>query len=209
MKIAIKKIMELFKNHSSKESNIKIHRLAYVTSSKFDGNNYVDRFCKIRNSHIGSYSYVGFSSDFNNVEIGKYCSISSDVKIGLGKHPIHLFSSSPIFYSNNNPFNIKQKITNFNDHPNRTIIKNDVWIGANVIIMDGLKIDTGAIIAAGSVVTKNVGAYEVVGGVPAQVIKKRFDDKTIEELLKSRWWEETPEILKAERFSIENLKKDN
>ena len=71
-----------------------------------------------------------------------------------------------------------------------------MWIGANVIIMDGLTINTGAVIAAGSVVTKNIGAYEVVGGVPAKVIKKRFDNKTIEKLLESKWWEKTPDKLK-------------
>ncbi|GAB5778795.1 hypothetical protein JMUB7515_27780 [Staphylococcus aureus] len=140
----IEQIIGLLKNQSSKESNVKIHRLAYITNSKFDGNNYIDRWCKIRNSHIGEYSYIGFGSDFNNVEVGRYCSISSDVKIGLGKHPTHFFSSSPIFYSNNNPFNIKQKFIDFNDQPSRTTIKNDVWIGANVIIMDGLTINTGA-----------------------------------------------------------------
>ncbi len=80
-----------------------------------------------------------------------------------------------------------------------------MWIGANVIIMDGLTINTGAVIAAGSVVTKNVGAYEVVGGVPAKVIKKRFDNKTIEKLLESKWWKKTPDKLKG--FSVEYLNK--
>ncbi|MVL38233.1 antibiotic acetyltransferase, partial [Staphylococcus aureus] len=93
----------------------------------------------------------------------------------------------------------------FNDQPSRTTIKNDVWIGANVIIMDGLTINTGAVIAAGSVVTKNVGAYEVVGGVPAKVIKKRFDNKTIEKPLESKWLEKTPDKLKG--FSVEYLNK--
>lgn len=92
MRIAIEKIIGLLKNQSSKESNVKIHRLAYITNSKFDGNNYIDRWCKIRNSHIGEYSYIGFGSDFNNVEVGRYCSISSDVKIGLGKHPTHFLA---------------------------------------------------------------------------------------------------------------------
>ncbi|MCD0801202.1 antibiotic acetyltransferase, partial [Staphylococcus aureus] len=55
MRIAIEKIIGLLKNQSSKESNVKIHRLAYITNSKFDGNNYIDRWCKIRNSHIGEY----------------------------------------------------------------------------------------------------------------------------------------------------------
>ena len=96
MRIAIEKIIGLLKNQSSKESNVKIHRLAYITNSKFDGNNYIDRWCKIRNSHIGEYSYIGFGSDFNNVEVGRYCSISSDVK-WVRKTSYTLFSSSPIF----------------------------------------------------------------------------------------------------------------
>ncbi len=143
IRIAIEKGSNWFaEKPSSKESNVKIHRLAYITNSKFDGNNYIDRWCKIRRFlHIGEYSYIGFGSDFNNVEVGRYCSISSDAQLGLGKHPTHFFSSSPIFYSNNNPFNIKQKFIDFNDQPSRTTIKNDVWIGANVIIMDGLTIN--------------------------------------------------------------------
>ncbi len=66
-------------NQSSKESNVKIHRLAYITNSKFDGNNYIDRWCKIRILTLVN-GYIGFGSDFNNVEVGRYCSISSDVK---------------------------------------------------------------------------------------------------------------------------------
>ena len=82
MRIAIEKIIVLLKTSPLKNRMLKIHRLAYITNSKFDGNNYIDRWCKIRNSHIGEYSYIGFGSDFNNVEVGRYCSISSDVKLG-------------------------------------------------------------------------------------------------------------------------------
>lgn len=202
----IKKLTSLLKSSSSKEKNIRVNKLAYIKNSTFEGNNYVDRFCKIRNTSVGKYSYIGFGSDFNNVEIGNYCSISSDVKIGLGKHPIDHFSSSPVFYSNNNPFGIKEAYSSFDENPKKTIIEHDVWIGANVIIMDGVKIETGAVIAAGAVVTKNVSAYEIVGGVPAKTIKKRFDESTISELLNSKWWEMSPKTLKSKNFSLNNLK---
>lgn len=202
----IKKLTSLLKSSSSKEKNIRVNKLAYIKNSTFEGNNYVDRFCKIRNASVGKYSYIGFGSDFNNVEIGNYCSISSDVKIGLGKHPIDHFSSSPVFYSNNNPFGIKEAYSSFDENPKKTIIEHDVWIGANVIIMDGVKIETGAVIAAGAVVTKNVSAYEIVGGVPAKTIKKRFDESTISELLNSKWWEMSPKTLKSKNFSLNNLK---
>src|SRR5699024_9720674 len=205
MKLKVKKVLDLLKGKSSSKDNVKVHRLSYVTNSSFDGNNYIDRWCKIRNSHFGMYSYVGFRGDFNNIEIGNYCSISSDVKIGLGKHPTHLFSSSPVFYSNNNPFNTKKAYLQFNDNPEKTTIGNDVWIGANVIVMDGVKIGTRAIREVGSVVTKDVQPYEIVGGVPAKPIKKRFDDEIIKALLDSEWWKLTPEQLKQKKFSIKHL----
>lgn len=199
----ISKVLKLFKNQSSKEKNIKINRLAYVHNSTFEGHNYIDRLCKIRNCHFGKYSYVGFESDFNNVEIGHYCSISSNVKMGLGKHPTHLFSSSPVFYSNNNPFGLTSAYLKFDDQPQRTIIKNDVWIGANVVVKDGVTIGDGAVVATGAVVTKDVEPYTIVGGVPAQFVKKRFDDETIIKLQESQWWLKSHTELKAEHFSID------
>ena len=68
-------------------------------------------------------------------------------------------------------------------------IGNDVWIGSNVTIIDGIRIGDGAIIGCGAVVTKDVKPYEIVAGVPARVIGKRFDDKTISELLNAKWWD--------------------
>lgn len=202
----IKKVFALLKSSSSNEKNIRVNRLSFVTNSTFQGNNFVDRFCKVRNSTIGKYSYIGFGSDFNNVKIGNYCSISSDVKIGLGKHPIDFFSSSPVFYSNNNPFGVKETYFSYDDKPKKTVIGHDVWIGANVVILDGVEIETGAIIAAGAVVTKNVAPYEIVGGVPAKVIKKRFDNETIQQLMASKWWLMEPKELKEKNFSLNKLK---
>ncbi|PTE24806.1 acetyltransferase [Staphylococcus equorum] len=193
----------LLKNKEIKKGrNVNLNKLSYIKNSEFLGNNYVDRFCRIRNTQLGNYSYIGYNSHLNNVRIGNYCSISSDVKIGLGTHPIHLFSTSPVFYSDNNPFNLKINKTHYNDNPKLTIIKNDVWIGSNVIIMDGVKVGNGAIIAAGSVVTKDISNYEIVGGVPAKLINKRFDEDTIKKLNASKWWENDARKLIELEFDI-------
>ncbi len=200
--IMLKKILINLFPKNFKNENVKINKLAYVTNTNFSGNNYVDRFCRIRNSSFGSYSYIGYNSDINNVQIGNYCSISSDVKIGLNSHPIHLFSTSPIFYSDTNPFGKKINKISYDDSPKITVIKNDVWIGTNVIIMEGISIGNGSIIAAGSVVTKDIGEYEIVGGIPAKIIKKRFDKETIKKLSDSKWWEKDAKELINSQFHL-------
>lgn len=154
----------------------------------------LSRFCKVENSKIGKYSYLGPVTIVNNCIIGNYCSISSNVKIGLGSHPTNSFSTSPLFYSENNIFGEKKYLSfSYTEEFKQTIVGNDVWIGTNVIILDGVKIGNGAIIAAGSVVTKDVEEYSVVAGVPAKKIKMRFNDEEITRMKKTKWWEKEPE----------------
>jgi acetyltransferase-like isoleucine patch superfamily enzyme len=163
--------------------------------------------CIINNSIINSYSYVGRNCLIQNTEIGSFCSIANDVIIGLGNHPIDLFSTSPIFYRVNNPLKIKLIKEDLKIEEYKNIkIENDVWIGARAIILDGVNIKTGAIIASGAVVTKDVPAYAIVAGIPAKIIKYRFNEKTCRDLLKSKWWEKNiDEILPiANRFNFYN-----
>ena len=172
-------------------------------------------FTKVINSSIGSFSYVSYFCSINNVNIGKYCSIAKRTSIGLGFHPTDFISSSPIFYSNNNP--LKKSFVNkktFNDIK-PTFIGNDVWIGANVVVLDGVKIGDGSVIGANSVVTKDIEPYSVAGGVPARIIKKRFSDEIIDLLMKIKWWDLDVDFLSqkdiVEIFSkpikLTNLKK--
>ncbi|AIW87962.1 bacterial transferase hexapeptide family protein [Bacillus mycoides] len=158
----------------------------------------ITRFCKLRNVKIGSYSYMGTNCNISNCSIGRYCSIGPSVKIGLGKHPVDIVSTSPIFYNPNNILNIKiSGASRYIEHE-ETIIKNDVWIGANSIILDGITIGNGAVVAAGAVVTKDVPEYAIVAGVPARVIKYRFDAETIKKLSSSLWWEKEAEDLESD-----------
>lgn len=144
----------------------------------------------INNSIINSYSYIGRNSIIQNTTIGKFCSIANDVFIGLGKHPLDFFSTAPIFYRKINPLKLELVDANLDfDEYEKIVIGCDVWIGARAIIMDGVSIGHGAIVAANSVVTKNVPPYAIVGGVPAKILKYRFNEKKIEVLLNSKWWE--------------------
>ena len=82
-------------------------------------------------------------------------------------------------------------ITEFTGFTTSTVIENDVWIAANVCIKQGVTIGTGAVVGAGSVVTKDVPPYAIVAGVPARIIRYRFNEETIQKLLDSQWWRMT------------------
>jgi acetyltransferase-like isoleucine patch superfamily enzyme len=170
-------------------------------NSKISKTSKVYPLCRVTNSHISDYSYVGYSCIINNCEIGKFCSIANGVKIGLGKHPVNFISTSPLFYSPNNPLKIVlSKVLKFKEYE-RIVIGNDVWIGTNVTILDGVKIGNGAIIGANSVVTKNIDPYTIVGGVPAREIKKRFSEKLINNLQSLKWWDLPISFLKSENVN--------
>lgn len=127
---------------------------------------------------VGTYGKpkILFESDAN-LEIGKFCSIADNVTILLGgEHKLDTISSFP--------FSLEKNRFSKGD----VIIGNDVWIGYGATILSGVSIGDGAVIAANSIVTKDVEPYAIVGGVPAKTIKYRFDEKTIDKLLKLKWW---------------------
>ena len=148
---------------------------------------------------IGLYSYGScFDSTFNtggSVTIGRYCSFGPQVRYFGGNHPINYVSMSPFFYQNSWAKTVSQvKVKDI--ERNSLEIGNDCWIGYNVIILSGChSIGNGAVIGAGSVVTKDVPPYSIVAGNPAKVIRYRFDQKTIEMLEESKWYQLQPDEL--------------
>lgn len=140
----------------------------------------------------GLWTYGCFTPEFNfgglEIIVGRYCSIGSRVKFLGANHPINCFSTSAVFYNKAMGFNVPDV------KRCRLCIEDDVWIGCNVLITAGCRrIGRGAIIGAGSVVTKDIEPYSIVGGVPAKLIRKRFSERRIEELEKSFWWNESPQ----------------
>lgn len=142
------------------------------------------------NCSIGYFTYLEKNVHVNMFsKIGNYCSIAEEVKIGLLEHPINWLSTHPFQYKRfyeNNPEDYR--ILYDDERSRGVIIENDVWIGCNAIIRNGVKISNGAIIAAGAVVTKDVPPYAIVAGVPAKIIKYRFNNNIINILLDLKWW---------------------
>lgn len=156
---------------------------------------------------IGDFTYgaprILFENEDAILKIGKYCSIAEQVTIFLGgNHRTDWVTTYPF---NRVPDPYFEDFKTLEGHPatkGNVEIGNDVWIGYKAIVLSGVKIGNGAVVAAGSVVTKNIGAYEIWAGNPAKFIKKRFTDDEIESLEKIKWWDWDQEIINT---NINNL----
>jgi len=147
-----------------------------------------------KNTKIGSFSYINKGTTiFYGTSIGKYCSIGKNCEIGVIDHPMDWLSTSPIQYKIHKQFPYYKEFSEEfpqikKTYPLKTLIGNDVWIGSLVIIKRGITIGDGAVIGAGSIVTKDVPPYAIVAGVPAKIIRYRFKEDIIKELLALKWW---------------------
>jgi acetyltransferase-like isoleucine patch superfamily enzyme len=155
--------------------------------------------CLGKNVTVDSYSYINKYTDVSSGSIGKFCSIASFCSIGLNNHPTNWISSSP------NLFSILGMVgeSGYIETKKPPIIGNDVWIGTHSVILKGVQIGDGAIISAGSIVTKNVPPFAIVGGVPAKIIKYRFENMVINKLLTIKWWDKNEEELISLKHIIE------
>ncbi len=139
---------------------------------------------------IGKYTFIGMNSYVHKstASIGGFCSIAMNARISLHNHPLDRVSTHPFTYHKKYGFvNESEKIAGITDI--KTVIGNDVWIGANVTILAGLTIGDGAVLGANSLVTKDVEPYSIVNGTPALHIRFRFDEATIKKLQQSKWWD--------------------
>lgn len=173
-------------------------RGSYVSfDSKLGGRNFFGKKSKMICSKIGYGSYLANDTEIIRGEIGKYTCIGPRVKVIYGNHPTEKFVSiHPVFFSTKKQIGItyvdEQKFEEETyvgvDQKWLVSIGNDVWIGSDVRLISGVTIGNGAVIAAGAVVTTDVPPYAIYGGVPAKLIKWRFEKDEIDFLNKVQWW---------------------
>jgi len=137
---------------------------------------------------IGSHAYVGSHSHVQYATLGSFVAIGPEVRVGLGIHPMDLVSTYPSFYASRASAVVPMARSTRVKEYARVSIGSDVWIGSRAMIMDGVDIGHGAVIAAGAVVTKAVAPYAIVGGVPARLIRFRFPEAIVADLLSIAWW---------------------
>ncbi|MEE0875154.1 MAG: DapH/DapD/GlmU-related protein [Ruminococcus sp.] len=157
--------------------NVTIGTDAFVSDSRLGEHVIVERRGMVFDSIFGAYSYIGWNTTVRKATIGRFTSISWNCSIGGVNHDIDRVSLSPFFVS-------EKQYKSYNKPVN---IGNDVWIGANACLARGVEIGDGAIIGAGSIITKDVNPYSIVVGVN-QLLRKRFSDEIINRLLEIKWW---------------------
>jgi len=196
MVVKLKRVIKLLRIKSkvkkvyfAKNANFSI-RSSFEGQNKIGANTWLD-------GYIGYGSYLGDGCVIS-AKIGRFCSIGHNVRVLTGTHPSHKYvSTNPVFYSlelqNGTTYVYNQKYAEKKyadeEHEYGAIIGNDVWIGYNAVVMGGVKIGDGAIIAAGALVNKDVEPYTIVAGVPSRVVGQRFTTDQISWLMNFRWWE--------------------
>lgn len=199
MKIFIKKIIHstclqlLYCRHKCKIYSWQVAYQAIKGSHiNVQSETQIDKF-----SSVGSYTYVGRFCNITASRVGRYVSIANNVLIGQGGHDLDRISTSSIFY--NDPWNTLTQ--------RKCIIESDVWIGVDVIVLRGVTIGVGAVVGANSVVTKDVPPYAIVAGSPARILRYRFSNEKIIEVIASAWWKKDPDEASLVHRQLEDTKK--
>ena len=171
-----KKTFYYFLNFIHKPIYILNHTRVHSTSRIASG-------CSFKFTTIGKYNYIARRNSLYNVEVGNYCCFGPDIHIGGMQHSYWWYSMSPL-------------LSDECKKPERTIIGNDVWIGAQAIIKQGVKIGDGAVIGANSFVNKDIEPFSIVVGSPARHIKYRFDECVRKKIINSQYWMYPPKDAK-------------
>lgn len=205
--------VKILNSEIGNNSTIENHTLIMYT--KLNGHNYINKKSILYKCDVGIFSYIGLNAVIYNMSMGKFCSIGSDFHIIAGTHPTKFISTSPYFYEHYpvpNTVSPYCSETVYHGQVDKVNIGNDVWIGERVTLMGGITIGDGAIIGSNALVTKDVPPYAIVGGVPAKLIRYRFSEDIIFNLLNIQWWnkdekwlQEHIDIYQKEITSVKDL----
>ena len=177
----------------------------------YEGANRIGEDAHVTSCSMGFGSYIGRNCHLVKVKVGRFSSIGSFVRVTNGTHPVSDFvSTHPAFYSTKKQCGItfvqRDKFVEYVDtSETATVIGNDVWIGDGATILEGVTIGDGAVVAAGAVVTKDVEPYAIVGGVPAKVIKYRFNEEQRAFLRTLQWWHKDIQWIRNNADIFENI----
>nr|WP_276561043.1 CatB-related O-acetyltransferase [Vibrio scophthalmi] len=191
-----------FVKHIRGLSRLLFERFRYDNNNFFGNGVNIGRGSKVVKTKFGKYSGCNLDCVITNADIGKYTNISWNVCIGPRSHIYTNFTTHDFIYKNNEFLPVANEGC-FNGYFNK--IGNDVWIGCNSIILPGVEIGNGAIVAAGSIVTKSVPPYAVVGGNPAEFIKWRFRKDVIDKLEEIKWYELEPDDVMKNLHEFESI----
>lgn len=164
---------------------------AVVRNSDFGRYTYLGPHSMVANAEIGDYGYAMGQNQIAHARIGKFANLATGVRINPSNHPwwratLHHFTYRSTSYG----FGLPDDAEIFDwRREDQVVIGPDVWLGHNAIIMPGVTIGAGAAIGSGAVVTKDVAPFTIVVGVPARPLRQRFDDRTVDKLMRIAWWD--------------------
>lgn len=190
----------------SVSGNIRLSPFAKILNSSLAGNLFLGLSSCINRSQLGRYVGVAYFSYLADCHSGSYCTFGSRVSIGAFSHPTDALTVHEVGYRNTVP-SYGETIAESDSQSYldarsvKTHIGNDVWVGDNAVIIKGTTIGNGAIVAAGSVVTKDVAPYAIVGGNPARTIRMRFSPEIVAKIQATNWWQYSMHELEGVPFA--------